>query len=563
MSAPLDGLVRGALLLVCALAILPALRRQSAALRHLVLTVALAGAALAPVAGLVVPAWHVPVPVVSMWPARWVAASVNTGLPSAISRAALPAIAPQASASAAVAHVVTRIWLAGVAVSLLILGAGLLRLRWLVRRGRPLTDGVWAEQAALLAQDGPSRALRCVETTHPRLLATSGLVRPTLLVPRAARAWSAERVSLVLAHELAHVRRADWLIQIAAQIVRAGHWFNPVAWIVCARLRREAEQACDDVVLARGTAGGTYAAELVAIVRELRGAPSRVPAMPVVHQSGFERRVACMLTPTLNRRPVSRTTALAVATVGLAVLLPLVAVAAQAVRTRVEGSVTDPQRGVLPGVKLTLTHMVNGLKTDIESDSGGRFVFGDLEPGDYLLEARLPGFAVYRTTATVSGDGRAIAQELTLQIGTIQETISVREAATGPRQTRTQVVDQEQFRRLEEARRKRAAQVCWSAPERPVSFVGGNVRAPHKFVDVRPSYPEHLRTAGVSGTVALAARIGIDGLVEDIRVVSATDPAFASAATEAVSRWEFDATLLNCVPMPVDVSVTVSFDLER
>lgn len=269
-----------------------------------------------------------------------------------------------------------------------------------------------------------------------------------------------------------------------------------------------------------------------------------------------------MLTPTINRRPVSRMTSFVVGIVGLAVLLPLAGVAAQAVRASVTGSVSDPQRGQLPGVKLTLTHTVSGEKRDIESDATGRFVFGDLEPGDYLLEARLPGFAVYRTAATVSGGGRPLAHDLTLQIGTLQETVTVTESMAGPGESRTRGVDQEQFRRLEETRRKRAAQVCSTVPERPASFVGGNVRAPNKFVDVKPSYPEHLRTAGMTGAAVLAARIGIDGLVEDITVVSATDPAFASAATDAVSRWEFDATLLNCVPMAVDMTVTVRFNLE-
>lgn len=561
MSAPLDGLVRGALLMACALAVLPVLRRQSAAVRHLVLTISLAGAALAPAAGLVVPTWHVPVPVVAEWPDAWLTAS--TSATPALSSGEVAPLSPHATRRVTIADVMAMIWVAGFAMGLLVLVAGWLRLRWLVARGRPLDDGAWAEQAAALADRRPCRRLRCVETSHPALLATVGLLRPTVLVPRAARAWSAERVSLVLAHEMAHVQRADWLVQIAAEIVRAAHWFNPVAWIVCARLRREAEQACDDVVLAGGAAAGTYAAELVAIVRELRRARLLVPAVPVVHSSGFERRVAHMLTPTTNRRPVSRVTAFMAATIGLAVLLPLAGVAAQAVRASVVGSVSDPQRGQLPGVQLTLTHVASGEKKDIQSDAAGRFVFGDLEPGDYLLEARLPGFAVYRTTATVSGDGRPLAQDLTLQVGTLRETISVRESVTGPGETRVHVTDQEQFRRLEEHRRKRAAQVCASVPERPAAFVGGNVRAPNKFVDVRPRYPEHLRTAGVVGSVVLSARIGTDGLVEDVRVASATDPAFATAAIDAVSRWEFDATLLNCVPIVVDMTVEVRFDLER
>jgi TonB family protein len=562
MSFPVDSIVRGTLLLLLALACMPALGRQSAALRHLVLAVALAGALLAPMIGPLVPTWVVPTPVAAAWPSAWPSAARLGQLPPPTVEVARAEPRLPLPSRFSLADVIAGVWLGGVAVNLFILLAGLARLRSLTRRGRRLTSGAWAEHAARLSADG-SRALACVETSHPTLLATTGVFRPTLLVPRAAREWAPERVALVVAHESAHVRRGDWPIQIGAEIVRAIHWFNPLAWIVCARLRREAEQACDDAVLNDGVSGHAYAEELIAIVGELRGARTMMPVMPVVHPSGFERRVTHMLTPTLNRRRVTRRTAAIVAIIGLAVLLPLAGLAAQAVRASVAGSVSDPQRGVLPGVKLTLTHTTTGQKLDIDSDSSGRFVFDNLEPGDYLLEARLPGFALYQTTATVSGDGRTMAQNVTLQVATVRETITISEPASGPRATRTPTVDQEQFRRLEEMRRKRAAQVCTTTPERPASFIGGNLRAPAKFVDVRPSYPEHLRTAGVTGSVNLAARIGIDGLVEDIRVLSATDPAFATAATDAVSRWEFDATLLNCVPMVVDVNISVQFDLER
>ena len=62
---------------------------------------------------------------------------------------------------------------------------------------------------------------------------------------------------VVLLHELAHARRGDWLLQMAAEALRCVWWFNPLAWVVRARLRRESEHAADDLVLAQGAAATT------------------------------------------------------------------------------------------------------------------------------------------------------------------------------------------------------------------------------------------------------------------------------------------------------------------
>ena len=58
---------------------------------------------------------------------------------------------------------------------------------------------------------------------------------------------------------MAHLVRRDWMIQLLAEIARAINWFNPLFWIACARLRRESEYACDDIVLDLGTGGTSYA----------------------------------------------------------------------------------------------------------------------------------------------------------------------------------------------------------------------------------------------------------------------------------------------------------------
>jgi TonB family protein len=72
-------------------------------------------------------------------------------------------------------------------------------------------------------------------------------------------------------------------------------------------------------------------------------------------------------------------------------------------------------------------------------------------------------------------------------------------------------------------------------------------------------YPADLASTGVSGKVVLQALIGTSGRVEEVTVESASHSEFAAAATDAVRQWEFDATLLNCVPVETRMTVSANF----
>ena len=107
----------------------------------------------------------------------------------------------------------------------------------------------------------------CSSRREALLLATWGWRRPRVVIPACGLGWSDERVRTVLAHEVAHVVRHDWLLQSVAETLRALLWWNPLAWLACRALRDDSELACDDAVLQAGVGATAYADHLVQIAR--------------------------------------------------------------------------------------------------------------------------------------------------------------------------------------------------------------------------------------------------------------------------------------------------------
>jgi protein TonB len=97
------------------------------------------------------------------------------------------------------------------------------------------------------------------------------------------------------------------------------------------------------------------------------------------------------------------------------------------------------------------------------------------------------------------------------------------------------------------------------APQSPVR-VGGQIKTPTKVRNVAPSYPDLARQSRIHGLVILEATISPSGSVEDVRVLRGI-PLLNDAAVDAVRQWQYTPTLLNGVPVPVVMTVTVNFRL--
>jgi protein TonB len=99
------------------------------------------------------------------------------------------------------------------------------------------------------------------------------------------------------------------------------------------------------------------------------------------------------------------------------------------------------------------------------------------------------------------------------------------------------------------------------APSAPLR-VGGKIKEPKKLKNVAPVYPDIAKQAHVQGVVVLEAIIDPSGRVENVRVLRGI-PLLNDSALSAVRRWVYSPTLLNGVPVPVIMTVTVNFTLDR
>ena len=102
------------------------------------------------------------------------------------------------------------------------------------------------------------------------------------------------------------------------------------------------------------------------------------------------------------------------------------------------------------------------------------------------------------------------------------------------------------------------------APPPPVApvRVGGTIKEPKKLRNVVPEYPDLARQAGVKGVVILEAVISPDGRVQKATVLRSV-PLLDEAALTAVRQWVYSPTLMNGIPVPVVLTVTVNFDITR
>jgi len=202
------------------------------------------------------------------------------------------------------------LWLLGVLLVLGRLGIGFAHVRRIARcSDATLPEALQTQLKAILSETGFTRPLTIVQSSRQQPVSvpmTWGVRPATLLLPADAGEWPADQLRMVLLHELAHVRRCDWLTQMFGQVVCALYWFHPLVWILYRHTQIEAERACDDAVLLTGVRAKEYANHLLDVVKAMQAgkeAPSAAVAMARPTQVRY--RLQSILNAQRSRNPAT------------------------------------------------------------------------------------------------------------------------------------------------------------------------------------------------------------------------------------------------------------------
>jgi beta-lactamase regulating signal transducer with metallopeptidase domain len=141
-------------------------------------------------------------------------------------------------------------WAAGVLLLSLRLAGGWMVARRLAACGVPPAADIRERAAALSRRLGLTRAVRIIESTTVTVPVLVGWMKPVILFPAAVLSGlSAGQVDALIAHELAHVRRHDYLVNILQSIVETLLFYHPAVWFVSREVRDAREQCCDDLAI--------------------------------------------------------------------------------------------------------------------------------------------------------------------------------------------------------------------------------------------------------------------------------------------------------------------------
>ncbi|HVR43030.1 MAG TPA: M56 family metallopeptidase [Thermoanaerobaculia bacterium] len=150
------------------------------------------------------------------------------------------------------APAVVAIWFAGVFVFSLRLGIGYLRVMELVREATVKAESEWNLALTRVARRiGLQRPVRLLHSARVEVPTVIGVMRPVILVPLSALSGlTPEQIETIVAHELAHIRRHDYLVNLMQSAIETLLFYNPAVWWISRQVRIERENCCDDLAVA-------------------------------------------------------------------------------------------------------------------------------------------------------------------------------------------------------------------------------------------------------------------------------------------------------------------------
>jgi len=197
---------------------------------------------------------------------------------------AAPVATARSNTAVAWLPLLVAIWLAGVAIlSLRSLGGWVLAQRLKTWKTGLAAEPIQDAARRLRGQLGMRHGVRVLSSAVAQVPLAIGWLRPVILLPVSAlTALTPEQIEMVVAHELAHIRRHDYLVNLAQTAVETLLFYHPAVWWLSGRIRAEREHCCDDLAVAACGNRIGYANALAA----LEGIAARRPALVVAANGG-------------------------------------------------------------------------------------------------------------------------------------------------------------------------------------------------------------------------------------------------------------------------------------
>jgi uncharacterized protein (TIGR03435 family) len=318
-------------------------------------------------------------------------------------------------------------WSLGVLLLSLRLVAGGLEVRALRRTASDADEALRQRVARLASRMGLHRAVKVATSARADGPSVIGWLRPLILLPPATlMGLTTTQLDAVLAHELAHVRRHDYLVNVVQMLAETLLFYHPAVWWVSSRLRVERELCCDDEAVRMSGDATAYAKALVTMAK------LQVPAMAMGSTGGSltdrVRRLLGAARPEPSRPAALGLLALAV----MFVTISFASVSAQQKPARFEVASVRPATapatpgsgGVefLPGGTVHATRVPIMFLVAVAYDTQFRFVNGGSESIEkqlmerFAIEAKASTSALPPAAATFmatqEGEGRVLREML-------------------------------------------------------------------------------------------------------------------------------------------------------
>jgi beta-lactamase regulating signal transducer with metallopeptidase domain len=176
---------------------------------------------------------------------------------------------------------ITPLWLIGALLFNLKHAASCIAAGRLRRRGVCPAPDAWQQRlGAIQGRLKIAKPVMLLESCLTQVPMVVGHLRPVILVPLGLLAGlPAGQVELILVHELAHIRRGDYIVNMIQAFVEGAMFFNPAVWWISKTIRSEREHCCDDIAANAAKSAHAYAAALTALAEHRsRPAPLAIAA---------------------------------------------------------------------------------------------------------------------------------------------------------------------------------------------------------------------------------------------------------------------------------------------